>query len=69
MTDRLLTRIDANAVRKALRECYNLRHFADPGDSAATVAFLCTDAAGYIHGTTITVDGGATPGIQKEGAS
>jgi 3-oxoacyl-[acyl-carrier protein] reductase len=32
---------------------------ATPEDVAATVAFLCSDGAGYITGVTITVDGGA----------
>lgn len=42
---------------------YGIRRFGDPADVAGTVAFLCSDRAGYIHGTTIAVDGGATPGI------
>jgi NAD(P)-dependent dehydrogenase (short-subunit alcohol dehydrogenase family) len=32
---------------------------ATPDDIAASVAFLCSEGAGYITGVTITVDGGA----------
>lgn len=35
---------------------------ADPGEVAATVAFLCSDDASYITGDTIFVDGGALTG-------
>ena len=31
-----------------------------PDDIAATVAFLCSDEAGFITGETIVVDGGMT---------
>jgi NAD(P)-dependent dehydrogenase (short-subunit alcohol dehydrogenase family) len=33
-----------------------------PGDVAAAVRFLCTDAAGHITGTTLHVDGGSLAG-------
>jgi NAD(P)-dependent dehydrogenase (short-subunit alcohol dehydrogenase family) len=39
-----------------------LGRFADPAEIAAVVGFLCSSAAGYVTGTTITVDGGATAG-------
>jgi 3-oxoacyl-[acyl-carrier protein] reductase len=29
-----------------------------PGELAALAAFLCSEAAGYVNGTTIPVDGG-----------
>jgi 3-oxoacyl-[acyl-carrier protein] reductase len=71
-TDRLASRIRARAekdgssqeeAREVLRADYRIRRFGTPGDIAATVAFLCSDRASYIHGATIVVDGGATPGI------
>ncbi|MEJ8572075.1 SDR family oxidoreductase [Microbaculum marinum] len=71
-TDRLQTRIRVQAekdgtpeaeARETLRARYGIRRFGTPTDIAATVAFLCSEQAGYIHGATIVVDGGTTPGI------
>jgi 3-oxoacyl-[acyl-carrier protein] reductase len=71
-TDRLNSRIQLYAdqhgvsrteARQALRIKYGIRRFGDPEDIAASVAFLCSDRASYIHGASIVVDGGATPGI------
>jgi len=39
-----------------------LGRFADPAEIAAVVAFLCSPAAGYVTGTTVTVDGGMAAG-------
>ena len=36
----------------------------DPADFGAFVAFLCSDAAKYVTGTSIPVDGGADSGLQ-----
>ncbi len=33
--------------------------FATPADIAAAVSYLAGDDAGYVHGTTLVVDGGA----------
>src|SRR4051812_4064333 len=35
----------------------------DPGDFGRAVAFLCSEPAAFINGTTLTVDGGATLGL------
>jgi len=35
-----------------------LGRYADPDEIAAVIAFLCSPAAGYVTGTTVTVDGG-----------
>ncbi|HEY9566545.1 MAG TPA: SDR family oxidoreductase, partial [Thalassobaculum sp.] len=72
VTDRLHARIEAYArqhgvpveeAREALRRQYGIHRFGEPHDIAAMVAFLCSDRAAYVHGATIVVDGGATPGI------
>jgi 3-oxoacyl-[acyl-carrier protein] reductase len=35
----------------------------DPGDFGRAVAFLCSQPAAFINGTTLTIDGGATLGL------
>ena len=39
-----------------------IRRLGSPEDTAALVSFLCSDEARHIHGTGISVDGGATKG-------
>lgn len=72
VTDRLHARIEAHAkthgvgpeeAREEMRKALGIRRFGEPADIAATVAFMCSERAGYLHGTTVIVDGGATPGI------
>ena len=36
----------------------------DPADFGAVVAFLCSEPAKFITGTSVLVDGGAYPGLQ-----
>ena len=40
-----------------------LGRIGDPSDMGNLVAFLCSDAASYITGTTIPVDGGLVRGL------
>lgn len=40
-----------------------LRRFAQPGEIGATVAFLASDAAGYITGVPTVIAGGLHPGL------
>lgn len=72
VTDRLQARIDAHAkqggltpeqARESLRAHYGIQRFGEAADIAAMVAFLCSERASYVHGSTVVVDGGATPGI------
>ena len=44
--------------REAMLDLIPLRCFGSPDDVAPVVAWLCSDAAGYITGQTISVDGG-----------
>jgi 3-oxoacyl-[acyl-carrier protein] reductase len=48
----------AEATRLAGLEKIPLKRFGSPGDIAAAVAFLASDDAGYITGTTLDVNGG-----------
>lgn len=66
-TDRLVGLADAGAERtgttpEAIREGWigmvPERRIGDPADFGELVAFLCSDAGGYIRGAAIPVDGG-----------
>jgi 3-oxoacyl-[acyl-carrier protein] reductase len=37
--------------------------FGEPTEIAAMIAFLASPAAGYVNGTSISVDGGRTRGL------
>ena len=45
---------------EALRRAVPMRRLGRPDDVAAAVAFLTSDAAGYITGQTLSVSGGLT---------
>ncbi len=45
---------------KFLSQRVHLRRVGRPEEIAETIVFLCSDAAGYITGTTLTPDGGLT---------
>lgn len=47
-------------VRTSMLQQIPLGRFGTPEDVARTVLFLCSDAAGYITGQTLVVDGGMT---------
>lgn len=47
-------------ARAALQKQIPLERLGRPEDVAAVVVFLCSDAAGYITGQTLVVDGGMT---------
>ena len=44
----------------ALTRAVPMRRLGEPADVAAAVAFLASDAAGYVTGQTLSVSGGLT---------
>jgi len=62
-TDRLKALSDNPELRKDWLKRTALKRFADPAELGRVGAFLCSDAASYITGTDILVDGGAVLGI------
>jgi 3-oxoacyl-[acyl-carrier protein] reductase len=71
-TDRMTELMSARAKREGVSydeiaaEFYGsvpLGRFADPSDIARMVAFLVSDAAGYVTGATVQVDGGTVRGL------
>lgn len=52
-----------NAVEENMKQGIPLRRFADPGEVAAAVAFLCSPKAAYISGINLPVDGGRTKSL------
>jgi NAD(P)-dependent dehydrogenase (short-subunit alcohol dehydrogenase family) len=45
-------------VRRAQQELVSMRRWGSAQEVASVVCFLCSDAASYITGQTIRVDGG-----------
>lgn len=52
--------LDADAVAQDMLAGVPAGRFARPEEPAALIAFLCSDEAGYINGSSIAVDGGRT---------
>ncbi len=61
MTDATARRVGVEPAdyRKAAADATPVRRVGQPEDIAAAVAFLCSDAASFITGQTLYVDGGA----------
>src|SRR5215211_361655 len=63
-TDRIIDTAGSREAAEAFaRETIPAGRLGDPGDMGAAAAFLCSDRAGYITGTTLLVDGGLTVGV------
>ena len=72
VTDRLRRRVEALAKAESIsyaeaedrsRHEHGIKRFGSSEEIAHLVAFLCSDRATYIHGSTIEIDGGATKGL------
>jgi len=51
---------DGDRITQALERAIPMRRLGRPEDVAPAVAFLCSDAAGYVTGQTLSVSGGLT---------
>jgi NAD(P)-dependent dehydrogenase (short-subunit alcohol dehydrogenase family) len=60
LEDYLALSADPAAARRQMIERYPLRRLAEPEDIARLAAFLASDAAGWITGTDVVIDGGLT---------
>lgn len=57
------TEAERAASLARLTEAIPLRRLGDPAELAAAVAFLCSERASFVTGTTLTVDGGSCRGL------
>jgi 3-oxoacyl-[acyl-carrier protein] reductase len=63
-TDRMIdTAGSREAAEAAARDTIPAGRLGEPADMGAAAAFLCSDRAGYITGTTLLVDGGLTVSV------
>lgn len=55
-------RADAESYMESLDGYYPMRRIARPGEVAAAILYLASDAAGFVTGAMLPVDGGSTAG-------
>ena len=71
--ERFMSPEDAQGVLDAVNGFHPLGRHGKPGDVVGAIAFLAGDAAGWITGTTLPVDGGVlsgrSPALQAETAA
>lgn len=60
MTDMVRHRIEDETFKRINVEATAFPRLSEVEDVAATIAFLCSEGAGFINGQTIVVDGGWT---------
>jgi len=53
-----MTKVLSEEIKKNLLERIPLQRFGQPEDVAGVVEFLCSQAADYVTGQVVTVDGG-----------
>ncbi len=56
-----MNRADADSFLEKVRAANALGRIGDPGEVASVLVFLASDAASYVTGTTIVMDGGFLP--------
>lgn len=54
---------DPVAARKAMESAYPIERIAQPNEVAEVIAFLLSDGASYVNGSTVVVDGGLSAGV------
>ena len=52
--------LSVEEVEKAMKNSVPAGRFADPSETAAAIAFLASESAGYVNGVNLPVDGGKT---------
>ena len=63
-TDRIIDMAGSReAAEEAARDQIPAGRLGEPADMGAAAAFLCSQQAAYITGTTLLVDGGMTAGV------
>jgi len=63
LVDSFATAMDPQAARRELERQTPAHRLAQPDEIAAAIAFLVSDQAAYISGTTLTVDGGMSAAL------
>ena len=55
-------RADAAAYMEGVKNYYPMRRIARPDEIAAAILYLASDAAGFVTGSMLSIDGGSTAG-------
>ncbi len=55
--------VSVDEVKKVWMDSIPLKRFANPKETGEVIAFLATEAAGYINGINVPVDGGRTASL------